>query len=361
MNFDPAAYARLQRAVREFNPPSPAARHLLQPSVARMLRSLFRLPHEPEELATVEHEQSAELRRALGPVANLLEGFLIPLRRDMTAAGSSGSSYLVATEQAPGDSFIEAMRASFAGALPITRINGLTGDVQIPRITGGQTTTWLSTEGTSISPVQPTFGEIVAQPKTVGTMLALSRTFQVTITPAAERFVIGELSSAIAAEVDRALINGAGTAGEPTGLLKVPGIGSVSGTSLAYAGIMDMLHAVEDSDAIKNRAALMWACSPPTARLMRQRQRFSSTDTPILDDGKIAGLPVVVSNVIPDNTMIFGDWSRLWLLDWGVIAIDRTNSHDLDFHTGVQRVRAMFMCDVICAAPGAFCASTSIT
>ena len=122
-----------------------------------------------------------------------------------------------------------------------------------------------------------------------------------------------------------------------------------------------VLHAVEDSDAIKNRAALMWACSPPTARLMRQRQRFSSTDTPILDDGKIAGLPVVVSNVIPDNTMIFGDWSRLWLLDWGVIAIDRTHSHNVDFATGVQRVRAMFMCDVICAAPGAFVVASSIT
>jgi HK97 family phage major capsid protein len=323
-------------------------------SPLRLFRS--RVPGATER-ADYEDKCSAEEAKRLGITP---QGFLIPenVQRELTVASPAGGGYLVGTDNAPAGTFIAGLRPrSLREAFGVITLDGLRGNITVPRLDAGAAVGWQSSESAPITESQPTFGQLPASPKTVGALVDLTRLFYLQISPAVDAWLISELKSALNAEIDRALIGGSGASGQPRGLL-LSGIGSQAGASLDWAGITAMMASVESADAVRTPFNTGWAGAPDVAEILRTRL---VGDRPSWDGDTIAGRPAVSSNSVPAGTLVFGDWSQVVLAQWSGLDVAVSESHNSNFQTGLQTVRALSCIDVLVLVPQAFCAATSVT
>jgi HK97 family phage major capsid protein len=283
-------------------------------------------------------------------------------RRDLTASVAGSGGYLVGTETAPGNIFVGALLATLSAVKLGMPIISMTGNATTPRVSGTVTAGWLSNEGAALTESDFTFAAAAGTPKTCGAYCEVSGQWLKQTSPFAQNFVLGELARATSAVVSKAIVQGTGAAGQPTGILSTAGIGSVSGTSLAYDDVLDIMHTVENQDAIANPAALAWAMPPTTAKLLRGRERAAGSGF-LIEDNRMAGAPVDVTNAMPAGTALFGDWSSVALLEWGVLQVgaDPYGVNSELFSKGLVGVRSLWTIDVVTLRPKSWCKSESIS
>jgi HK97 family phage major capsid protein len=279
--------------------------------------------------------------------------------RDLTVSTGSAGGFLVSTKNV---SFAELLRnRMIVKRLGATVLDNLDANVTVPRQTAGATGYWLSTEATAITESQPVFGQIAMVPKTVGAYTEISRQLAMQSSPSAELLVMNDLAKVVALAGDLAAINGSGASGQPQGLLNTSGIGSVSGGTLSYSGIVEFQTDVAASNALSESCA--YVGTPTVAGVLKGRQRFASTDTPLwtgnIFDGQIEGFRAMASNQVPAATLIFGDWSHVLIGEWGNLEI-QVNPY-ANFQAGILGVRAMYSMDVGVRYPGGFSVATSVT
>lgn len=312
--------------------------------------------------AGLEREAHVAIEKKIGPSRR--NGVYVPFdvqKRDLTTAGATTGQKLVGTDHMPG-SFIELLRArNRVVALGARMMSGLVGNVAIPKQTGAGTAYWLASESTAITEADQTIGQVTLTPRNVGAYTEISRQLTLQGTPDAEMLVMDDLAAVLAIAIDVAAINGSGASGQPTGVLNTAGIGSVSGTSIAYAGIVEFQTDVAGSNALQANCAYM--TTPAIAGLLMQRQRFTSTDTPLWTgsvlDGQVAGYRATSSTSVPAATMLFGDFSQIIIGEWGVMELE-VNPY-ANFPAGIIGVRAWATVDVAVRQVGAFSAAASIT
>lgn len=352
--------------------------------------SLLRMAHAVAEnkfdKAGLEVEINTELSKKLGRDPSSARSFFVPSevqernlmlnaevqqeiarrvekitgRRDLTVASGSGGGYLVGTQNV---SFVELQRASTVlYAMGARRLGGLRDNITIPRQTSGATAYWLATEATTITESQLVLGQIALTPKNVGAYTEVSKQLAGQSNPDVESIVMGDLAAQVGVDIDAKGINGSGASGQPTGLLNVSGVGSVTGTSLDYADIIEFQTDVFGSNNPLTNAG--YITTGAVAGLLKQRVKFASTASPIWN-GRLEGTEDVdgyrgmASNNVPSATMIFGDFSQVIIAEWGVLEVD-VNPY-AGFTAGIIGIRAMASIDVALRYPSAFSVATSIT
>ena len=329
-----------------------------------VLRAIRAMVDRDWKGAGFELECSNEILKRGGLQASPNGGFMVPYdvqKRDLTAASPSGGGYLVATDNL-GGSFIDLLRnRALVARFGATFLTGLQGNITIPKQTGAATAYWLSSESTAITESQQTLGQLALSPKHIGAMTELSRQIMMQSSPAADALVLNDLANVLALGIDTAALNGSGASGQPTGLLNTAGIGTVSGSSLGYAGIVEFQTDVAGSNALVGNCGYM--TTPTVAGLLKQRQRFTSTDTPLWQgnilDGTIEGFKASSTLQMPSATMVFGDWSQIVIGEWGSLEI-ALNPY-ANFAAAITGIRAIQTCDVGVRIAGAFSVATSIT
>jgi len=318
--------------------------------------------------AGLELEASREIANRTQRMHNS-KGFFVPLdvqerqlqiqQRDQTAASASGGGYLVATDNM---SFIDLLRNKMvAMRMGATRMPGLVGNPTVPKQTAGATAYWLANEATAITEGALTFGQLALTPKTVGAYVEVSRQLLLQSSPAAEGIVTGDLAAQVARAGDLAVCHGSGGSGQPTGITATGSIGSVSGTTMAYAGILEFQSDVATANVQPTAGG--YVTTPVVSAKLMARSRFANTDTPLWDgnlwEGRMAGFAAMSSNQVSADTMIFGDWSQVVIGEWGVLEIAVNEA--ANFPMGVVGFRAMYTMDVGVRYAGAFSVATSIT
>jgi HK97 family phage major capsid protein/HK97 family phage prohead protease len=281
------------------------------------------------------------------------------MSRDLTAAQASAGGYLVETSN---QGFVELLRnASVCFAMGATRLNGLQGNVTIPKRTGGATGYWLGTEATQITESGQTFGQISMTPKTVGAYNELSRQLLIQSSPSAEQLVMSGLAMDVGTAVDLAGLNGSGNSGQPLGLIGTSGIGSVTGASFDYADIVEFQTDVAAANALAG--SLGYVTTPAIAGLCKARVKFTSTASPLwegrLERGSMDGYPAMSSSQMPSGDMLFGDWSQMVIGEWGVLEI--AVNQQANFQAAIIGVRALYSVDIAIRIPAAFSLMTSAT
>ena len=313
--------------------------------------------------AGLELEAHRELSKRFG-AGQGKRSFYVPLdvqKRDLVAATPSAGGNLVATDNI---SFIDILRArSVVMRMGAMRMTGLVGNVTVPRQTGAATAAWLANEGTGVSESDQTFGQMALSPKNVAAYTELSRQLMMQSSPSAEMIVMNDLAAVVALAVDSAAIQGTGLTGQPTGIISTSGIGSVTGTTIAYSGILEFQTDVMAANALINAATSGYVCTPAVAALLAGRQRFASTDTPLweggLMDGRVAGFVAMSSTQMPASRLLFGDFSQLVIAEWGALELD-VNPY-ANFPAGITGVRAFYTVDVGVRYAASFSYSTAIT
>jgi HK97 family phage major capsid protein len=333
-------------------------------SVMKALRAIV---NKDWSKAGLELEAHKAIQQRMGGNPLNEQSFYVPLeiqrrahaKRDMTTAGVSGSDNLVGTENM---SFIDLLRnRSVAMRMGARMMGGMVGNVTIPRQTASGTAQWLTSESTAISESQPTIGQLSLSPKHVGAYTEISRLLALQSSPDAESLVMSDLAQTVGTAVDKAVMHGSGASGQPQGIVGTSGVGSVTGTSLGYAGLLECQ--TDIGNALQAGAALGYVTTGAVAALLAARVKFADTASPLWDgsllDADVCGFPGMSSAQVDAATLIFGDWAQVIIAEWGSLAIE-VNPY-ANFQAGIIGVRAMYAVDVGVRIPSAFTVAGTIT
>jgi len=313
--------------------------------------------------AGLELEAHKAIMQRTGKTPQAEGSFFVPYEvqtRDLSAATASAGGYLVGTSN---QSFIELLRnQSVAFAMGATRLSGLVGNVTVPKQTGAATAYWLADETTQITEGNQTFGQMSLAPKNVAALTEITHQLLQQSDPSVESLVTSDLAKIVSLAVDVAAIRGSGGSGQPQGIVGTSGVGSVSGTSLAAAGILEFQSDVAANNGLAPGCG--YVTTPAVAALLMARPELPSTGTERLWKGNLLkgslfDFPAMSSAQMSSATMLFGHWPSVIIAEWGTLEL-QVNPYS-DFTRGYIAVRAWYTCDIGLRYPGSFSYASSIT
>jgi HK97 family phage major capsid protein len=278
---------------------------------------------EAYQAAAFERECSAEARKRSGNLKRGV-GITIPMdvlraplqQRDLTVGSATGGGNLVATNLLAG-SFIELLRKKMLlQRLGATTLNGLVGNIAIPRQSGAGTAYWVAESGAPTES-QQTVDQVSMAPKTVGAYTDISRKLMLQSSIDVEMMVRNDLATVLALEIDRAGLYGSGSSNQPTGVKLQSGINTVDFGAAAptFAEIVDLeTQVAADNADIGNMA---YAVNATGRGGLKTTEKASSTGQFIWEAGNtVNGYRAEVSNQVASGDFWFGNWADLLIGFW---------------------------------------------
>ncbi|MDX1015346.1 phage major capsid protein [Sinorhizobium medicae] len=286
---------RIEAEVREF-------------SVAKALRE------GPDHLSGREREVHDELSKG-----REVRGIMVPtsLILGETRAMTTGTAGATVATSLGG--MIDRLRPSLAvQQLGATVISGLTGNLDLPRLTGGPSAFWVAEDG-STTASDSTFDKISLSPKTVSAEMYLSRRLVLQNSVALENVLRSDLAFILGQALDKAAIVGGGT-NEPAGIITQ--ITEDATASTAMSDIAADLIAALQIDNVDGTGAFL--TDSHVVNVLRKIKE-GGTNTPVPISTTLHGERLVTSNNVPvvatEHPFIYGVWSNLILAYWSGIDI----------------------------------------
>ena len=310
-----------------------------------------------QENAKFEFEASEAAQRSYGQTA---QGIMLPdevLRnwgqRDLNA---SDDSNLIAQDYRAGD-FIDVLRNNSAVMPLATMLNGLTGDVKIPKKTAAASAAFISSEGGAAGESELTVGSVTMAPKSLGAFTDITRQLMIQSSIDVENLVRNDLAASMAIAIDDAALEGSGSSGNPTGITNTSGINTVSLSSAAaptFAEIVSMESAVRVDNALLGDLA--YIVHPTNYGTLKTTEKATNTAQFIAENDEINGYRAVVSPQLTANNYVFGNFNDLLVGMFGgldVVVDPFSNSS-----SGTVRITALQSVDVNVRHAVSFCAAS---
>jgi hypothetical protein len=181
----------------------------------------------------------------------------------------------------------------------------------VPRFTTPMTTNVATGENTSPSIVDPATSALTLNLVTLRVRAAVSRQVFDRVGVAFDALVLSEMAEAVAAELDRLLIAGTGSNGEPTGLLSLAGV-----TATTYDDATPTAAEFITKVAACATTATSSRLLPPELLVMHPRRWFwyaAGSDT-IGRDRSVLGVPVLLDANVPTNLGAGTDEDRVFVV-----------------------------------------------
>jgi len=313
--------------------------------------------------AGLELEASRAVAAQRGIHAVDVHTFYVPTelqQRDLIVGTSTMGGYLVSTGN---QSFIDVLRnRSVVYRMGARSLPGLRGSVAVPKLTSPGTGFWLATEATAITESSQVFGQMPLAPRNVGAYTEFSRQLLIQSTPGVDSVVGGDLAAVLGQAIDVAALRGTGTE-QPTGIINTPNIGGVTITTgtITYDNVLEFQSDAAGGNALSENSG--YVTTPAIAKILKQKPRFTNTDTPIwqggLLNGNIEGVRAMSTNQMSSGQLLFGDFSQVVIGEWGGLEV--TVNPYAGFTAGILGVRAFATVDVGVRYPAAFSLGTGIT
>ncbi len=352
-------------------------------SIVRALASAVKNNGQVKDCPEADYSREVEIRSKTHA-----EGFFIPTdpilgmsRRDyMQRMSSMGRDLNVNTFGAGGalvetdipTSIIELLRnRTVCIQLGATVLSGLEGNCSLPRETAPNTPYSLP-ETAALASGNPIIDQVNLSPKRVGATCVYSKQLLLQSSIDVENFVRDDLTKVVAIDHDRLALNGQAGNGEPCGILNTAGIGSVVFGGPATWGSVTQFEEILGL-ANADRGAMAWATTPGTRyRWKNLAKNLLGANTvtatalwepdaanPMPQEGGVYGRVnqylAVATNQIPNNQVLFGDWTSVILAMWGGWDVV-VNPYSLDINAQVRITINTFI-DVALRHPQSFCIS----
>jgi HK97 family phage major capsid protein len=282
-------------------------------------------------------------------------------QRAMATTPGSKGGYMVNVENG---GFIEILRnRSICTRMGARTISGLTGNVMFPRQTGKPSVTWQGGEGTSVTAADQTLGQLSMTPKTAIVITDVSEQLLRQASPSAEQFIMADLAADIAIDgVDNAAINGTGGSQPSASRTRRASRAVRTAATATYAKILAFVSTAGAVNAIRGNPGFVTNITGAVA--LMQKQRFTSTDSPLWEgnalDGQLVKFNAMSSEQLASGNLIFGSWDELVIGDWGVLELS-TDTGGTRFNQAQVGIRALWMVDVLLRYPQAFVVSTNLS
>ena len=310
-----------------------------------------------QEAAAFEREVSEEAAKRYDKPAS---GILVPnevlqgYTRDLNVGTATAGGNLVETELLAG-SFIDILRNRMAVMQAgVTTLNGLSGNVSIPRQTSASTAYWVG-EGSDVTESQQAFDQVNLTPKTIGATTDYTRKLLLQTSISVETMVRNDIAKQIALALDTAAIYGSGSSNQPTGITNTTGIGTATVTGV---GTFAELIAMETDVAVANadQGALKYIVNATARGGLKSVKKDAGSGEFVFANNEINGYPVIVSNQLTNNDCLFGDFSQLIAAFWS--GLDLTVDPYAMSKSGSIRIVALQDVDFGVKQPTAFCLGT---
>ena len=176
---------------------------------------------------------------------------------------------------------------------------------------------------------------------------------------AAETVLRALMAEAIARAIDAAVIAGAGVLGAPQGVLYTSGIGTQSGASLGSAGLRTMRKTVLLAGAREDKLRVF--ADPASQEVLSGREHTSGGGAMLWARRQVLDLPATATTLVPANTLLVGDFSRVTVVFFDASAIEVEYDPFTNFKSGVVQFRLIVPVDVVVSPAAAFCVASSVS
>jgi HK97 family phage major capsid protein len=362
-------------------------------SLTAGIRALMNNDWSSREAGLVR-ELSKEVEKS-GVTKTAERSFFVPYsalnkRATYVTSGPTTGGNVVATDLM-ADDFIEFLRnQALMLQLGVRTMPGLVGNVAIPRRSGVASTYYLSTQTTAITQSESTFDQVTLTPKNLAGLSKYSRQTLLQATPGIEQLVRDDLTAGLNLAIDLAILNGSGSAGQPTGILNTSGIGSVAmgtnGAAITLEKVVDLETAVFTVNGAVNPNTVAYLTNYKVNAALKKLRAggFAAGDGPFLfnTDGaalgrgptpaSLNGYPLASSNQVPStltkgtssgvcSALLMGDFSQAIVGFFGN-GLEITVGEDQDdFSKALTSVRGIVSFDVAVRDPKSFAAILDIT
>lgn len=269
--------------------------------------------------------------------------FQRPLTRaDVEFGDGATGAALVGTEHLAG-SYIDALRArSVLANAGAQVLDGLHGNVSIPRLTNGSTVVVVD-EGGSLSESALEWAALTLRPFTAAAKQPVTRRMLQQSSPAVENLVKQGIAKDIALKIDWHGLRGTGT-GMPRGILNTTGVGAVvggtNGAEVDWSHIVGLETAVAAENA--DMGALRYLVHPTMRGHLKTKEKAANTAAFCWGEGQeLNGYPAAITTQLPTDldkgtstgvclASIFGNVSDVLIGLWGMLdlVVDTTSRDD---------------------------------
>jgi len=162
---------------------------------------------------------------------------------------------------------------------------------------------------------------------------------------------------------DVALLNEGGEA-QPIGILGTSGVGEVDGAEITQATAAEAVEIVSQAKVPLLGPGVGFVMNAATWAILLC---LSASGVPtgskfLIQDGKMADYPVFVSEAMPDDTILFGNFPLgVAVATWGPDAISLSINPYTGGKSGLVSIVGHAFADIYVRYPEAFCKITSVT
>ena len=190
-------------------------------------------------------------------------------------------------------------------------LTGLVGDLQIPAM-GAENVNW---EGET-DPAQDgasTFTNVKLTPHRLSAYIDISKQFLVQDSLGAEALIRRDLVAAIQSKLESTIFStDAADGSKPAGIFN-----GVTPTKVTdFKGLCTLESDVEDANFY---GPAKYIVSPKAKAAMRAMAKSTKSTQLVLEGDNIDGVPVLSTGHIAKDTFAYGDWSQLYVGQWGAI------------------------------------------
>jgi HK97 family phage major capsid protein len=301
----------------------------------------------------------------LGKYRHGSRGVLVPAltTRDLTTSTGTGTPQ---SGNLLGSARLEVATALGQPSIVIAagaRVINVTEPVGIPAITGAMTSAWVA-ENSAPSQAAPVFALRTATPATLASFIDVSRRILLQTGEGIDAMLETDLRRQNARGVDAAAL-GVGGGNVPVGICGTAGINSVSlGSSgaLTRTRIQEMIETVAADGGVDFSSSLAFAMPTAVARKLATTEQASGNGFLLEWDGRgptarVCGMTAFVTDGVPAQRIIFGDFSRLSIISLGEaeVMLDPRPSA-----AGNLRMTIFSDVAVVVDQPSAFCAASGV-
>jgi HK97 family phage major capsid protein len=302
--------------------------------------------------AGFEREASQEARRNYPGKAR---GLVIPAealltRTTMLTSGDAGGA--VNTLHL-GSEYIDVLRpVSSVVAAGARMLTGLNGNVSIPKANSDLAANWVA-EGGAIAESDIDVDSITMVPRLLAGRASYSRHLLATSSPSIDELVRRSLVAQIGVALDKAALEGSGTAPVPRGIANTVGVNTLAttgGGTMTHAESLAALAAIA-SDNLDTQQSV-WIANPTNAATLGATAKDSGSGRFVYEDGAILGRRVIETTQATAGKAYVGNFEECLVGLWG--GLDLVIDPYTNGSTGTVSVYAYQLADVAVRHPGAF-------
>lgn len=335
-------------------------------SWSRALQCLVR-----NKIDGAEGEMTEEARKELRGTSMEIEGVGFPgwainfkgtnvinaHKRDLTSGGTgTGLEYIETMEKMHQFGLDIAPKALQLG---VEVWAGLTGNVYVNE-TGVAASVWETETATNDETTPATSRPFTLSPKRLGAYTDVSKTLLTQTSGIAGERVRRQLQNAQNVKLDYTIFQGSGVSPIPTGIFNTSGINTETSGGVPDRQLFWNIFAnVAGDNAWFDDGKSGIAMTAAIYAFLANAPIDAGSGRFVLENGQINGLPVIWSNNIPTNYILFGDYSKFVVGQWG--GVDLVLNPYTRAKDNILEVVINQFFDMGCLYPKAFCAVTDAT